>query len=491
MMKKSKSISILALLLVFSLSSCDSLSSSGSNSSSTDESTSQTEGDESSEETGTSGSSGGVTTKTFTYEHSWTASDFGDDIDTKNNVLTAGSTEIDGLTWSYTGVSTFFNNDASNGKGLQIGSSNHPETDGWTLSTDFGEDVTLTSFSMMLSVGSGGSATYTLNADNSSVWTGTFSDSSVGVIYSNTSLNEDCSSLSLTLKASSKAMYIDTMSFTLIVAADSKYEGEVNSGDSELASRDPVTPGKNDVPSTKYTLNSNTVTNYYSSIDMSETGTKLEQDLHELISTMTKYSYGDCRYMLLYTDESITNSGYVYGAYDGDLLPAVWDSGVTWNREHTWPRARMGGEEADNNITSRTSDLHNIRVTCGQANSKRGDVYFDLTTSSSSFYPNYSSGDLAGSTHRYEGDFRGDVARICFYMYVRYGRYDDEITLNLSSDINDMDSSTMGNLSTLLQWNTEDPVDEFETQRNNRIYEYQGNRNPFIDYPNLANNLFI
>ena len=48
----------------------------------------------------------------------------------------------------------------------------------------------------------------------------------------------------------------------------------------------------------------------------------------------------------------------------------------------------------------------------------------------------------------------------------------------------------MSKLSTLLEWNKLNPVDEFEIQRNNRIYEYQGNRNPYIDHSELASVVF-
>ena len=69
-------------------------------------------------------------------------------------------------------------------------------------------------------------------------------------------------------------------------------------------------------------------------------------------------------------------------------------------------------------------------------------------------------------------------------MYVEY----DFLMLNDNPDANA--SVSMGLLTELLAWHEEDKVDAFEVQRNNRIYEYQGNRNPFIDYPELANQLF-
>ena len=123
-----------------------------------------------------------------------------------------------------------------------------------------------------------------------------------------------------------------------------------------------------------------------------------------------------------------------------------------------------------------------MRASCSKANFSHGNKYYGETTNEDSFYPNISGG-LSGSGHKYVGDHRGDVARICFFMALRY---DDKISL---SD-NPSGSYQMGHLSTLLKWNKEDPVDDFEIQRNNRIYEYQGNRNPFVDYSGLSDKLF-
>jgi hypothetical protein len=87
---------------------------------------------------------------------------------------------------------------------------------------------------------------------------------------------------------------------------------------------------------------------------------------------------------------------------------------------------------------------------------------------------------------------KGDVARIIFYMDVRYegdsGEEDLEMvdyTLSTSSKL-----PYHGIRSTLLQWHQDDPVDDFERNRNDVIYSYQGNRNPFIDHPNLVDYLW-
>ena len=67
----------------------------------------------------------------------------------------------------------------------------------------------------------------------------------------------------------------------------------------------------------------------------------------------------------------------------------------------------------------------------------------------------------------------GDVARIVLYMHVAW-----------NYQIN------VGNLNMFLSWHEQDPVSEFEIQRNNRIYEYQNNRNPFIDYPEFVQDIW-
>lgn len=85
----------------------------------------------------------------------------------------------------------------------------------------------------------------------------------------------------------------------------------------------------------------------------------------------------------------------------------------------------------------------------------------------------------------YEGDFRGNVARILFYMATRYD------LLELNDDCNIENDTSMSKLSTLLEWNELEPVDDFEIQRNNRIYEYQGNKNPYIVYPEFASVVFV
>ncbi len=257
------------------------------------------------------------------------------------------------------------------------------------------------------------------------------------------------------------------------------------SDDDEYPERDPVVPGEGEYLATKYEpLDEKGIIDYYKNIDMSLLGQDLADALYVRVSYMTQYSYGDVRYTMSYTDEDIDHPGYIYGIYDGDLFPAEWDYGKTYNREHVWPASKLGTKTSSvtNSTVAHTSDLHNLRACCPGVNTYKSNKDFDEVNNSNTFYANY-----AGNGHRGVGDHRGDSARICFYMYIRYHR-EKNLVLN---DTTNGSGLSMGVLSTLIEWSHDDPPDEFEIRRNNRIYEYQGNRNPFIDHPELVDQVFL
>lgn len=142
-----------------------------------------------------------------------------------------------------------------------------------------------------------------------------------------------------------------------------------------------------------------------------------------------------------------------------------------------------GTVRPDESTRNHTSDLHNLRVACTAGNGFHGNKFYDETNSNLALYPNLTHDDIGG-VHKFVGDHRGDVARILFYMYTRYEGLVLDDLLDPTNDV------SMGKLSVLIKWHELDPVDEFEVQRNNRIYAYQGNRNPYIDHPELVNKIF-
>ena len=160
----------------------------------------------------------------------------------------------------------------------------------------------------------------------------------------------------------------------------------------------------------------------------------------------------------------------------------------SWNREHIWPKSHGFPDEDDNAYT----DVHNLKPCDRSVNSSRGTKDFDfggnqhsealdcLTDSDSWEPPDY---------------VKGDIARILFYMVVRYDPGVDHE--NNTFDLELVDYTTpnntepiLGKLSSLLDWHLSDPVDDFEINRNQIIFGFQENRNPFIDHPNLVNYLW-
>lgn len=211
-----------------------------------------------------------------------------------------------------------------------------------------------------------------------------------------------------------------------------------------------------------------TYTGYYEGADGLE-GDQLIVFLNQLInSTFDGVTYGDARYMLDETDRDPNQSGNLILVYLGTSVSGVWDGGNTWNREHVWPQSLLG-VSADNSTVNTASDLHNLKPSDPAENSSRGNKFFGNSTTSQTYEP--------------RDEVKGDIARILFYMDIMY----DELSLIAANEGN---TYQMGNLDALLAWHIEDPVDDFELYRNQKIEAFQGNRNPFIDHPEFVGKIY-
>lgn len=216
-----------------------------------------------------------------------------------------------------------------------------------------------------------------------------------------------------------------------------------------------------------------TLSSYYRSIE-GLYGLELEYALRSLLMNMTFITYGDVRFALENTDLLYEGSDELQLYYLDATVPAIWDEGNTWNREHVWPASRLPVARPDNSTRDMGSDLHNLVPENPTVNSFRSNNPFDYNP--------------LGTSNPYEvrDPSKGNIARIIFYMFVRY----DMLTLVEANPL--VEEHEMGILSTLIDWHYFDEVDAFEMRRNQVIYEdYQGNRNPFIDYPHLVELLFF
>lgn len=202
---------------------------------------------------------------------------------------------------------------------------------------------------------------------------------------------------------------------------------------------------------------------YYSSVVFSSDTDSNLTTLKNL--TVTKHTviltYFQRHTYLYDADEDPSNQDNVILMYSGESRywkeyssPSNSYSPQTFNTEHVYPQSKLNNEDSK-------TDLHHLRVCDESINTSRGNVSF---VNGSGAYNKTSSG-------WYPGDqWKGDVARMIFYLNIRYGE--------VISDV--------GDLEVLLTWNIEDPVSAFEINRNNVFEAAQGNRNPFIDNPYLA-----
>jgi len=233
---------------------------------------------------------------------------------------------------------------------------------------------------------------------------------------------------------------------------------------------------------------------YYDGLD-GLSGADLKQALQNIIanpSIVRAQTYADIIDILKEVDQNPKNSNEVWLLYTEQSRPKL-DYQTTsnslgkWNREHVYPRSRGGFNSIDaddiadgkdiywtttaDSLRHGNSDAHALRAADGPENSIRNNQ-------------NYGINEYDGPTGN-TGSFKGDVARSIFYMVTRYNGIDV-----VNGYPSDTPSSFIGDLATLLEWHRNDPPDDYEMNRNNLVYTWQYNRNPYIDEPNLVEYLW-
>ena len=215
---------------------------------------------------------------------------------------------------------------------------------------------------------------------------------------------------------------------------------------------------------------------YYSGVNFSKTGNALKSELATLItSTHTNtISYSELQTLMKSSDvdpQNPANLLLIYGSQSSGIHQRSRPVGGSWNREHVYAKSKG---TPNLGTSGPGADGHHLRPADITLNSTRGSLLFDDGTGATA-YKTSRGGWFPGD------EWKGDVARILMYMYVRYNSrcLPLNITMNpstYSSDFPDI----------LLKWNIEDPVSDFEKQRNSVVAQTQGNRNPFIDNAYLA-----
>ncbi len=222
-----------------------------------------------------------------------------------------------------------------------------------------------------------------------------------------------------------------------------------------------------------------TCTGYYAQA-CGKSGTALKSALHTIISTnQTKLSYDAVWDALKVTDQDPNNSNNVILLYSGISRAKSANGGGNddWNREHVWAKSHGDFGTA----TGPGTDLHHLRPEDVNVNATRGNLDFDIGGSD---VPEAPGSKVDGDSFEPRKAVKGDVARMIFYMAVRYDGGDGFADLEPNNLVNNGTAPYMGKLSVLKQWSLDDPPDAFETNRNQVIFDrFQHNRNPFIDHP--------
>ncbi|HEU0306500.1 MAG TPA: endonuclease [Lysobacter sp.] len=279
---------------------------------------------------------------------------------------------------------------------------------------------------------------------------------------------------------------------------------------------------------TGFTVATSGGSGYYARVNTSS-ASQLRCSLHETIKGHTVYPYSggttNTWSILEIADEDPNAPGRILDVYRNRSYlkgseRAGTGTGTTYNREHTWPNSLgFGSATGDKGLPyAPYTDTHMLYLSDTGYNADRGNKPYATCTQSSGcserattanngfgggsgVYPgngNWFKGpDGNGGSFEAWGHRKGDIARAVLYMAIRYeGGVDpntsqSEPDLELTDDrsrivITSGSPAYMGLLSTLLAWHQADPPDAGERERNEVIYSFQGNRNPFIDHPEWA-----
>ncbi len=237
---------------------------------------------------------------------------------------------------------------------------------------------------------------------------------------------------------------------------------------------------------------------YYNGFNFNQTGATLKSALSNKVTTThtNPLTYQEAEFAIKIVDIDPNGNGIdlllLYGFSDTKCPESAIDdkdhrtrhvtfeddgsaSSCLWNREHTFPKA-LGVPNLGQ--TGPGADAHHLRACDKKRNADRDN---------DKFY------DDSGNSHEngilwYPGDeWKGDVARMVMYMYVRYGNQ----CMPKNVGVGNIIASDTSMIDLFLKWNAEDPVSQYEDNRNNYLGNRsntwaQGNRNPFIDNPYLA-----
>jgi endonuclease I len=251
---------------------------------------------------------------------------------------------------------------------------------------------------------------------------------------------------------------------------------------------------------------------YYATVDTSNAAL-LRTTLHEVIDDHTRFPYTssgtDTWNILEAADQDPGNPANILDVYLNHSYVKFGGGTGPYNREHTWPNSYGFPDDVATNYPY--TDCHQLFLSNVGYNSDRANKPYGPAVATErptevndgQGGPGHSNWFNATYWQTWDGR-KGDVARALLYLDVRYAGGTHGVTHAAEPDLILTDNPAliqttgsnasiayMGLLSVLLQWHVADPVDARERARNDVVYSYQGNRNPFIDHPQWASGIFL
>lgn len=245
---------------------------------------------------------------------------------------------------------------------------------------------------------------------------------------------------------------------------------------------------------------------YYSSAD-GLTGENLKSELHEIINNHHAQSYNDLwtdfqttdaksdnTVWDMYSDNPDGEQPYIF-TFVNDQCGNYTEEGSCYNREHSFPKSWF------NDASPMYTDLYHLYPTDGYVNSQRGNYPYgetenpDWKSENGSKKGSCSYSGYSGTVFEPIDGYKGDFARTYFYMVTRYENLVAGWESNSSSAEVVLDGSTypafeQWAIDMLMEWHNNDPVSQKEIDRNNDVFDIQNNRNPFIDHPEYATDIW-
>lgn len=225
------------------------------------------------------------------------------------------------------------------------------------------------------------------------------------------------------------------------------------------------------------------------------TGTPLRLALHNIIDNHMVKSYDflwtafkttddkpNGKVWDMYSDKPSGTPSYEY-TFTSDQCGNYSGEGDCYNREHSWPKSWF------NDASPMVSDMFHLYPTDGYVNGKRSNYPFGevgsatWTSTNGSKLGNCNYPGYSGTVFEPIDEYKGDFARTYFYMSTRY--YTEDGSWGSNGMVNGADLEPWA-AKMLLEWHHNDPVSQKEVDRNNTVYGFQNNRNPFIDHPEWA-----